>query len=401
MSTTPADWHRIAAENATKPRFGLSETLERLASNDAELTTVQMEGWTHVLPDLLANSMLHNNCLVHLSLKACRLGDNGVKKLCHVLEVKNRRNTRTPPPLRHLDLAGNAITDTGAVALGRVLGQQHNTLLEELILCWNGIADVGAQAIANALRTNTTLKKLDLGGIREGRGGGRTETYFLQTDQLACNCNIGDVGCCALAEALPHCRLESLTLSRQNISSRGITALGLCLVSHPNCKVKHLELQRIPVDDVGAVSLAAAIRCGRLQSLQLTINKITDRGAMVLADAITSSSSSSSSLREISLTQSAIGLAGLKALADAVCINTTLQCFDVYGHAAGREGSKHVWTIKPWLRFNRKTQSILRDKHESLYPYILAKAGRLKDPPTRLYILLREMQFFSAQIATK
>ena len=45
---------------------------------------------------------------------------------------------------------------------------RSNTTLRELKLSYNHIGDDGARALADALRSNTTLTSLDLGEIRLG-----------------------------------------------------------------------------------------------------------------------------------------------------------------------------------------------------------------------------------------
>jgi Ran GTPase-activating protein (RanGAP) involved in mRNA processing and transport len=398
MPSTPAEWHRIAAENNKKPRFGLAETIARLERNCSKLTTVELTGWTHVVPRLLADSLRHNCFLTRLSLQACQLGNEGLDQLCPVLLQGN-------PPLEHVNLSGNGITDTGAVALA--LAIRYHPTLRELLLAWNGISDIGTTALAQAVNT-TRLQILDLAGVIEGRGGG-SRASFLRTDQLQQGvCNIGDAGCESLAQSLAFgssgssgnssgssgssgsCSLESLTLSRQHrITKTGIAALSSGLV---HCRyLKHLELQRIPVDDDGAVALASALALPSsvLITLELTINKISNRGAKALATSL----ACNKTLENLGLNQSAIGLEGLKALEAAAAVNTTLHRLELYGHAAGKEGSLYVWKIKPWLRMNRSSRHVVQQDTEgalSLLPHLVARLAQLQNP-TRVYLLLGEL----------
>jgi hypothetical protein len=396
-STSPQEWCRIAAEKQKKPQFGLAETIRCLERNCSDSTSVELTGWTHVVPRLLADSLLHNHHLTRLSLQACRLGNEGLQMLCPAL-------LRGNPPLEHVNLSGNGITDVGAVALAEAI--QHHATLAELLLGWNGIADVGTTALAQAAaKGKCRLQILDLSGVLEGRGGG-SRSCFLLTDQVQHGvCNIGDVGCESLAQALAaggsgscvdsdcgsRSGLESLMLNRQHrITKTGIMALSSGLV---HCRhLKHLELQRIPVDDDGAVALASALSSlsAALITLELAINKISDRGAKALAASLTGNRT----VQNLGLTQSAIGLEGLKALEAAAAVNTTLHRLELYGHAAGKEGSKYVWKIKPWLRMNRSSRQVVQQQDEkealSVLSHLLAKLAKLPDP-TRVYQLIREL----------
>jgi Ran GTPase-activating protein (RanGAP) involved in mRNA processing and transport len=390
-SKSPQEWHRIVAENQKKPQFGLAETIRCLESNCPDSISVALTGWTHVVPRLLADSLRHNHHLQRLSLQACRLGNEGLAMLCPVFLQGN-------PPLVHVNLSGNGITDAGAVALAQAI--QYHPTLRELLLGWNGIANIGTTALAQSV-TKSRLQILDLAGVSEGRGGGSRDSFLL-TDQLQQGvCNIGDVGCERLAQALTaggsggdsdSCSgLETLILNRQNhITSAGIAALSSGLVQCRHLKV--LELQRIPVDDDGAVALASALNVSSsvLITLELAINKISDRGAKALAASLICNRT----LQNVGLTQSAIGLEGLKALEAAMAVNTTLHRLELYGHAAGKEGSKYVWKIKPWLRMNRSSREVIQqeDKKEalSILSHLIASLAKLPDK-TRLYRLIGEL----------
>jgi Ran GTPase-activating protein (RanGAP) involved in mRNA processing and transport len=357
-----------------------SETLfEQLERNEPNFTQLHLEGWAMITfpRDRLAASLQHNEYLVHLSLAACRLGDEGVKLVLCPSLGKGR-----PPALEHLNLSANGITDTGAQALAQAL--QHHKNIKELILSWNGISDAGAIALAETIRVNPSLRRLELDGIFEGRGGGCRDCV-LGTDQLeeGSQCNIGDAGCIALAQVLPGSNLECLKLSRQAcITANGVAALAFAITA--GSKLKHLELHRVPVDDEGAIALSKCLM--QLETLGLMISKITDRGAVALAKAI----AASNNLVSVGLTQNEIGAEGLAALVAAVAANTTLQCLDLYGHAGDKQGKMYVRQVKPWLRVNKYIRILLREERKELYAHILAKAARLKDG-TRLYRLLREM----------
>ena len=89
------------------------------------------------------------------------------------------RTTRVQHQHRRASTAGAAgLTDLDAAAVAEIL--TSNTSVTEVYLNFNEeIGDEGAKALAEALKVNATVKKLDLDG-----------------------CGIGDDGAAALAEAL-------------------------------------------------------------------------------------------------------------------------------------------------------------------------------------------------------
>ena len=120
-----------------------------------------------------------------LWLRDLGLGPAGARALAGLLE----RNSRVP--VKTIDLSKNSIGDLGAVALARAI--KINTKLQEIHLFENNIGDAGAVALADAIKINTKLQEIDL-----------SENY------------IRDEGAVALADAIKH-------LSNTTISDDGMT----------------------------------------------------------------------------------------------------------------------------------------------------------------------------------
>ncbi|CAF0900157.1 unnamed protein product [Adineta steineri] len=101
----------------------------------------------------LANALQYNTTLTTLDLDNNQIGVVGAQHLADALQ-----NNAT---LTSLDLGCNLIEDVGAQRLANAL--QYNTSLTTLDLSSNNLmSDVGTQYIAAALRANTTLTSLDL-----------------------------------------------------------------------------------------------------------------------------------------------------------------------------------------------------------------------------------------------
>ena len=108
------------------------------------------------------------------------------------------------------------ISDAGATALAQAL--RHNSRLVKLDLSNNSVSDVGATAVAQALHHNSTLGELDLS-----------------------NNSVNNAGATALAQALHHnSTLLQLDLSNNNITNAGATALAQAL--HHNSRLGCLNL---------------------------------------------------------------------------------------------------------------------------------------------------------------
>jgi hypothetical protein len=99
----------------------------------------------------LERALCDTNTLQELIIRDCDIGEDGIALIFTGL-TKNRS-------LKELDAAFNNFGDDGAVRLSRFINQ---TALEVLDISSCGIGEEGMVAVASALRTNTTLRKLCL-----------------------------------------------------------------------------------------------------------------------------------------------------------------------------------------------------------------------------------------------
>ncbi|CAE7640528.1 Nlrc5 [Symbiodinium sp. CCMP2456] len=185
--------------------------------------------------------------------------------------------------------------DWGDEEMGRLYGTLSScTQLQRLNLARNRIGDTGAEKLAETMLSSPRLLQslifLDLSGNEIGDLGlcslaaALPSLSDIQSLELDCNF-IGDQGACGLATALPRTGLRRLVLRGNEIGDGGAGELALVM---PRCNsLQLLDLSENEVSDVGAERFAAALpKCDKLQRFDLARNRVGDRGALSLAAAL-------------------------------------------------------------------------------------------------------------------
>jgi len=172
-----------------------------------------------------------------------------------------------------VQLSNGCKAEEEQVELGRALASDK-CRVATLVLEGNKIGACGTAALAEALKTNTTVTKVDLSGNE-----------------------IGDSGVVALVDALK-----------------------------TNTTVTEIKLWKNKIGDSGAVALADALKINTaITSIYLQHNEIGDAGAVALADAL----KTSAVVTKIDLRHNKIGDPGAMALVAALKINTTVTKIDL------------------------------------------------------------------------
>lgn len=203
--------------------------------------------------------------------------------------------------LKSLDLSGNErITPTGWVTFSNVL-REHDTALETLDLQWNTIGNVGLNALADALDSNSRLKELDLGGIRKiNATGWVTFPTFLRN---------------------PYSVLERLDLASTSLTNEGIAALTDVLLN--NSRLKELNLgfiKHATIEGWRSVSTVLRSPNSALEKLILRGNHINDEIMIFLANALTNNSR----LRVLDTASDLITSDGWAAFTHILCNNASI-----------------------------------------------------------------------------
>lgn len=107
----------------------------------------------------LGRALKSNSSITELHLGGNLIGSDGATQLASSLGQNHT--------LLSLDLRSNSIEDAGAVAVAHMC--KRNRSLVELFLGTNGIGDDGCAALAEALNANSSLERVDLQGATAGQ----------------------------------------------------------------------------------------------------------------------------------------------------------------------------------------------------------------------------------------
>ena len=272
----------------------------------------------------LCSALAQPGCaaLIALRMGGNNLGDAGAAMLAATLS-----SNRT---LQVLDLRGNGIKHTGAVALGAALGTD-GMALRALHLGGNPWgASGGARALADGLARNASLTTLRLGSCNVGEDGVRSLAAALRVHPglrtLALDDSaLDDIRVALLAATLPECRaLTELDLFGNSVTDAGVASLAGALQSGSRLQVLHLGNNCI--GDAGAIALARALehddvvlRELMLDSIGVRILKSNERVGDFGAEALAASLMRPGvSLTRLTLRWQRVGIAGAAALARAL-----------------------------------------------------------------------------------
>ena len=148
--------------------------------------------------------------------------------------------------------------------------------IEELRLSSNNMVKEGYVALGNALEGCPNLRKLDLEVFQRDDGMGTGDG------------NISNEGLVALAEGLKHCHnLTSLNLYGDLMISEQVSRSLSTLFTSDNCRLEHLDLDKMNIDDDGMAVLATGLASlSSLKRLYLRRMSTGDQGLQDLLRAL-------------------------------------------------------------------------------------------------------------------
>ena len=138
-------------------------------------------------------------------------------------------------------MTNNDIGSRGATVLADAL--KYNNTLTRLNLCLNGIGDAGAESLAEALKTNTALTELDLEETDIGDAGATALALVLGSTYYSSE--IGEEKSWKKLKRMSNVQIKKnnrtltrLVLTGNRIGARGETALAEALKTNEKIRIK-------------------------------------------------------------------------------------------------------------------------------------------------------------------
>ncbi|XP_048038508.1 protein NLRC5-like isoform X2 [Megalobrama amblycephala] len=435
-------------------------TLEKLRLSDCSITE---EGYKALASALRSNP----SHLIELDLKGNDPGQSGVKQLNDLLQDPNcqlktlrvlspaadeafqyvrKIVSKNPLLLRELNLSGCDLGDTGVNQVVALLQDKH-CQLNILMLRDCGLTEESCSALATVLRSNSSLKELDMSnnnlqnsGVKKLQNGLQNTNCTLEKLKIS-NCNITEEGYMALASALRSnpSHLIELDLTGNDPGQSGVKQL-IDLLQDPNCQLKtlrllgpdayqacqyvrgivgknpillrELNLSEREVGDTGVNQLAVLLQDKHCNPNTLTLRNcnLTEKSCSVLATVLRSNPSlkeldmgnnnlqdsgvkklqnglenTNCTLEKLRLPNCSITEEGYRALASALRSNPShLIELDLTGNDPGQSGVKELNDVLQYPNCQLKTLRFLSPAANEACQYVESVVG--KNP-----LLLREL----------
>ena len=326
---------------------------------------------------LLVEALQVNSTLTCLSIMVPFLGDQSIVSLANMLQVNKTLTTvridiegfvnahtvqqladslMVNKTLNYLMFMGNA-WDNDAV---RILAgyMKRSESLSSLNLNDSDIGDAGATALAEVLRTNTTLKRMDLHknpGIGNPSVMSLCEALKVNTTLSSLDLSgtgISDAGVLSLVEVLKTnaSSLTSLLLSDIKISHQSLKSIAEVL--RVNSTLKDLKFEGNKVGVGGTKLIAESLKANTtLKLLSLSRNNIKAKCGRLFSDSL----KVNGTLESLTLAENALGSRGAQLLSDGLRVNTSLRHLDLSWNSIGSEGAE---SIAETIRVNASLTSL-------------------------------------------
>ena len=342
---------------------GLRSQMTNLLGTNLELQKMIISDKSFPIK-LFLEALQVNSTLAHLCIMVPFFGDQFIVSLANILRVNKTLTSvdfltngivsahgvqqladslMDSKTLNDLLLSGNAWgNDTVRILAGYL---KRSVSLSSFHLIDSDIGDAGATALAEVLRTNTTLKRMDL---RKNPGIGNPSVMSL-CEALKVNTTlssldlsgtgISDAGVLSLVEVLKTntSSLTSLSLSEIKISHHSVKSIAEVL--RVNSTLKELKFEGNNVGSDGAELIAESLKANTtLKILILSRNNIKEPCGGMFSDAL----KVNGTLESLTLAENDLGVHGAQLLSEGLKVNTSLRHLDLSGNSIGTKGAELI-----------------------------------------------------------
>ena len=280
------------AQDLSLCQFVGSQLGEELKLNDTTLSPVDC---------LSVGYFISCNCLTTggdfiVNLSGCSLDDYRVSFLVQeLLKCRTQRTTGMDAGMHgcvNLKLFNNSILGNGTRCIAELIS--HSAVISKLSLRGNIIeeGERGIYHLSQALRTNTSLVKLDLGSCGITAKGVKVLSDALSVNKhlsklLISSNQFGDRGLASLYNNLKTCHLKELSIENCGITEKGVKVLADFLLTPMNGSLELLHVGENAISDAGVACIAKSLEQNKtLKLLSVKMCGITEKGAESLVDCL-------------------------------------------------------------------------------------------------------------------
>ncbi|XP_048025520.1 uncharacterized protein LOC125254758 isoform X12 [Megalobrama amblycephala] len=273
LENTNCTLEKLSLSDCSISEEGYKALASALRSNPSHLIELDLTGndpgqsGVKELNDLLQDQKCH--------LKTLRFLGSAADEACQYLTGIVGEN---PLLLRELNLSEHELVDRNVNQITALLKDKH-CKLNTLMLNNNSITAEGCAALTSAFNSNpSNLIKLDLSGNKLGNSGMEKICLLLKNTQCRLerlklrDCGLTEESCSALATVLrSNSSLKELDISNNNLQDSGVKKLQNAL-ENTNCTLKKLRLSDCSITEEGYKALASALRSNPSHLIELDLN---------------------------------------------------------------------------------------------------------------------------------
>jgi Ran GTPase-activating protein (RanGAP) involved in mRNA processing and transport len=346
---------------------GLKEvTFENEFSNETE--SAETNAWTNMLQ--------RNTCITMLDLRYCDRGETAERELCSAvaeglvenstLETLYLPNKEDPFDVLHGPVWQEALESNHCLkklCFARcpisleafqclAKGLSHNTSLESIDLSDTNMTDNDVIALVDGLRTNETLKCLDLSGnfalSQSGRAAIERLIGYNVLRELMLADTLESVGASILTSGLSDNRsLENLDLDSTFVDGEGSETFRALYESlRGNTTLRHLDVRNNGVLLDGICATALKLDTLSLETLDLSFNTFTTCGIAALAHSL----EGPCTLKKLSLMGCHLNDTGLVRLGEVLTSNVSLEVLGVKYNGFTHNGASQFFDLLPQMK---------------------------------------------------